>query len=124
MILLTSLSFSNDIDRAIWDKLSNDAKFEYYCLAVKTLEACRDRLVLTNNALIDSNTLLQKKYTKNGLFLFALAGIDASIEFDCYTGLVYQHYFFDNRAYIGAGGAVKFYSKLGGALIVNIGFTW
>jgi hypothetical protein len=124
MIFLTNLSYSNDIERSVWDKLSNDAKFEYYCLAVRTIESCRDRLIDTNEALKKTTALLEKKHTKNGLFLFALAGIDAKLEFDCYTGLVYQRYFFDNRGYVGFGGAVKIYSVLGGSLIINVGFSF
>lgn len=75
-----------------------------------------------------TNTELKKKYDfKNSFSAFVLGGLDKELEIDLYTGIKYRRILFSLpkfNMFAGFGGAVKVYRVVGGALEVELGFTF
>jgi hypothetical protein len=73
----------------------------------------------------ETNEKLKNRFiVKHGLNIFALAGLDNDLNIDIYIGVTYRRYFLDGRLFVGGGLAVKPYKNIGGAALLEIGFTF
>lgn len=144
MILLISylsVSYSNqltDTPPEWWDKLSDTDKYKYFKAATdglteatKELEKAKSSIEKKNNnidLLLDdldkTNKILKNKWYPNfGFNLMILGGIDEKLNKDIYVNILCNKYFLHGRLKLDFGGGVKIYDKLGGSLVLGLGFN-
>jgi hypothetical protein len=110
------------------ENLKNNPKItveEKVVIQEKIIEADTELIENLSFRLDKTNEALKKRFIpKHSLSAFALVGLDNTLNYDLYVGVLYRRYFLEGRMFIGGGAFVKPRENIGGGISLEIGMTF